>query len=317
MLTFPGANAVDVAGPVQVFSTANQHVPGAYRIEVATPPALDGENSVRLSSGLRIVADVEIGAANRPIDTLLISGGEGVDACARDPATIAWVSALSVDTRRIASVCTGAFVLAAAGLLDRRRATTHWRYCADLAERAPSAQVEPDALYVVDGPIYTSAGVSAGMDLALALVAEDLGQPTAKKVAQDMVLFLHRPGGQSQFSVHLERNNEPNARLESLRAFVLTHLHEPLTVERLALEAAMSPRHFARVFAAHYGVTPAKYVEQVRVEAARRWLEQSAISIDDIAQKCGFTQAETMRRSFQRLLHIPPRAYRQRFRTAP
>jgi transcriptional regulator GlxA family with amidase domain len=210
-------------------------------------------------------------------------------------------------------VCTGAFVLAEAGLLDGKRAATHWQSCARFAERYPKVAVDPDPIFVRQGRVYTSAGVTAGMDLALALVEEDHGHQIAREVARELVLFLKRPGGQSQFSAQLQTQFSDRAPLAELQAWIADHLAADLSVAALAHRVAMSPRNFARVFALSIGRTPARFVEQVRVEAARRRLEESRASVDEIAEKCGFGTRESMRRSFQRLLRVSPAAYRSRF----
>jgi transcriptional regulator GlxA family with amidase domain len=217
--------------------------------------------------------------------------------------------------RRLGSVCSGAFLLAEAGLLDGRRATTHWGWCKVLAERHPAVRVDPDPIFVRDGNVYTSAGVTAGMDLALALVEEDHGRALALQVARQLVLFLRRPGGQSQFSAQLAVQSADREPLRDLQAWIAEHPGLDLSVPSLARRVAMSPRNFARVFARELGTTPARFVERVRVEAARRRLEESAHGVDMVAAECGFGTAESMRRAFLRTLHVPPSAYRSRFRT--
>jgi len=213
-------------------------------------------------------------------------------------------------------VCTGAFLLAEAGLLDGRRATTHWAYCAELAKRYPQVKVDPDPIFVRDGRIYSSAGVTAGMDLALGLVEEDLGRSLALDVARQLVLFLKRPGGQSQFSAQLEAQSAEREPLRDLQAWISNHPEAPLGVESLARRVAMSPRHFARVFLREVGTTPAKFILRIRVEAARRRLEESRDDVERVAQTCGFGSAEVMRRAFLRTVRVSPSAYRSRFRCA-
>lgn len=316
MFAYDEANAVDVAGPLQVFATANDYVEGAYQSCLVAPRKRVAQGTaMRMSNGLQLQADRFVGDAPWPMHTLLIAGGQGSRQVASDTVVLRWLTACASRATRVASVCTGAFVLAAAGLLDGRRAVTHWRYCQQLAEQYPDIDVDVDAIYVRDGNIFTSAGVSAGMDLALALVEDDLGREVARKVAQDMVLFLHRPGGQSQFSMHLEKPSRTASRLDGLRAFIAQNLHDKLSVEGLANEVAMSARHFARVFRREFGATPAKYIEQVRIETARRLLEASGVSVEEVALRCGYKQAENMRRSFLRTLRVTPSAYRQRFRS--
>jgi transcriptional regulator GlxA family with amidase domain len=210
-------------------------------------------------------------------------------------------------------VCTGAFVLAAAGLLDGRRATTHWRSCASLARRYPQITVDADPIFVRDGNIYTSAGVTAGMDLALALVEEDHGREVALHVARELVLFLRRPGGQSQFSAQLAVQAADREPLRELQAWIADHLDQDLSIPALAARVAMSERNFARVFTREVGVTPARFVETARIEAARRRLEESSHGVEAVAAQCGFGTAESMRRTFLRRLRVPPSAYRHRF----
>jgi transcriptional regulator GlxA family with amidase domain len=258
------------------------------------------------------VVGERLAAAAGPIDTLIVAGGAGVDAACRDRRLIAWIARASKRTRRTCSVCTGAFLLAEAGLLAGRRATTHWSACADLAARYPDIDVDPDAIYVQDGAVWSSAGITAGIDLALALVEGDLGRSLAMRVARRLVVFLKRPGGQSQFSALLEAQTADDG-FAALHEWMAANLAGDLSVERLADQAAMSPRNFARVYAAKFGTTPAKAVEAMRVEAARRALEDSDRQIDEVARRCGFGDEETMRRAFQRRLGVNPRDYRRRF----
>ena len=245
---------------------------------------------------------------------MLIAGGDGHEALMHDQRLLAWLRRIAPRVRRFGSVCTGAFVLAAAGLLDGRRATTHWRQCDRLAREYPKITVEPDSLHVKDGATYTSAGVTAGMDLALALLEEDCGRRIALATAREMVLFLKRPGGQSQFSTHLEAQTTQTDSLRDLQDWVLNNLSEILTVETLAGRAAMSPRNFARVFTREAGATPAKFVERARLDAARRALEETSRPLTDISRECGFGHTETMRRIFIRHLNVAPHDYRRRFR---
>jgi transcriptional regulator GlxA family with amidase domain len=315
MLAFPDAQILDVTGPLEVFSIASRLLaeqgrpdPG-YAVEVVAAE----RGPVRMSSGIGIVAGRALCDVRGRLDTLLIAGGEGVREASRDAATLAWIRGANRRSRRIASVCSGAYLLAAAGLLDGRRATTHWRRCDDLARRFPRVRVEPDRIYVRDGRVATSAGITAGMDLALALVEEDLGGVLARDVARMMVIFLRRPGGQSQFSAQLESPLAERPSLRELQSWIHEHPEADLAVEALAGRMAMSPRHFARVFARELRVTPARYVERARVEAARRWLEGSDAGLEEVAAGCGFGSAETLRRAFQRLLGVSPSAYREGF----
>jgi transcriptional regulator GlxA family with amidase domain len=318
MVAYPGANALDVIGPLEVFSVAARLAPHdagevpAYTIEVvATKPG-----ALETQSGIGLVASGALGAVHGEIDTLLVTGGLGTPAALEDHVLLSGIRRLASRARRLGSVCTGSFVLAAAGLLDGRRATTHWMWCRTLASRFPRLRVEPDPIFVRDGNVYTSAGVTAGMDLALALVEEDLGRHIALQVARQMVLFLRRPGGQSQFSAQLAAQAADREPLRELQAWIVEHPGEDCSVPALAHRVAMSPRNFARVFLRETGVTPAHYVERVRVEAARRRLEESTDGVDAIAARCGFGTAETMRRAFLRHLRVAPSDYRVRFRAA-
>ena len=318
LVAFPGAQILDVTGPLEVFSNANrqarEHRPGLpdpYRVELAATR----RGPIETSSGVALVAQHALRTLRGPIDTLLIAGGEGTQTALRDEDLIAWIRRAGPRARRLASVCSGAFLLAHAGLLDGRRATTHWRSCDLLARLYPKVRVEVDPIFVRHGRVYTSAGVCAGLDLALALVEEDLGRETALAVAQHLVVFLKRPGGQSQFSAQLRAQLPERETLRDLEAWIAEHPEADLSVGSLAARVAMSPRNFARVFARDIGTTPARYVEHARVEAARRRLEESDASIDKVAETCGFGSAETLRRAFQRGLSVSPSDYRDRFRS--
>ncbi|MGI8557701.1 MAG: GlxA family transcriptional regulator [Solirubrobacteraceae bacterium] len=241
--------------------------------------------------------------------------GPGRRAACADPLLLAWLRRAAPRARRLASVCTGAFLLAEAGLLDGCTVTTHWSACAELAEHYPAVSVDPEPIFTRDGSIYTSAGVTAGMDLALALVEQDLGRDAALTIARWLVLFLRRPGGQAQFSAQLSGQLAHRGALRDLQRWILEHPAENLAVERLAERAAMSPRHFSRAFTGEVGVTPGRYVERIRVEAARRYLEDTTLAVAQVAAACGFGTAETMRRGFIRSLGVPPVEYRRRFET--
>jgi transcriptional regulator GlxA family with amidase domain len=267
------------------------------------------------SNGLPVTVAHAIGAVRGEIDTLVIAGGWGTREVVSDAKLIAWIRRAAERSRRVTSVCTGALLLAEAGLLDGKRATTHWAFAEQLKERYPSVQIETDPIYVKQGNIYTSAGVTSGMDLALALVEEDHGREIALAVARWLVMFLKRPGGQSQFSIQLANQTASREPLRDLQWWILDHLDDDLSVEALAARVAMSPRNFARVFTREVGVTPARYVEAARVDAARRKLEESTSSIEQIADVCGFGTSETMRRAFLRNVRVPPADYRDRFRT--
>jgi len=313
---YDGIQSLDLTGPLEVFAMANwQHQldhPGApppYTTQVLARQA----GVVTASSGLSVVAPRSYASCRDKLDTLIIAGGDVGDAVG-DRHLLSWIRGAAPRVRRLASVCSGAFILAQAGLLDGRRATTHWSATAVLAGY-PKITVEPDAIFVRDGHIYTSAGVTAGIDLALALVEEDLGHTTALAVARRLVVFLKRPGGQSQFSGHLAAQTQLTGLLKGLPEWLVDHLDADLTIEQLAARAAMSPRNFARVFTREMGVTPAKFVERARLDAARRLLEESTLGLDEIATRCGFTSGEQMRRTFHRHLKIIPHDYRKRFQT--
>jgi len=307
VLALPGLQTLDVAGPVEVL-----HAAGGYEVEVVAP----GGGPVATSSGLALGAAPLPGETDptHPLDTLIVAGGEGTRAPGAD--TLAYVRAAAPRARRVASVCTGAFVLAAAGLLDGRRATTHWAWCDALARRHPAVTVDPEPIWVRDGDVWTSAGVTAGIDLALALVADDLGADAALRVARELVVFLQRPGGQAQFSAGLAARPAARLPLRELQGWIADHLGEDLGVARLAERAQMSERSFQRAFRRETRTTPAAYVEGLRVERACMVLESTATPVDAVARQCGFGSVETMRRAFHRRLGVGPAAYRSRFRLA-
>jgi transcriptional regulator GlxA family with amidase domain len=311
VLAYQGVQLLDVTGPLQVFATANDHVAEAGGV----PPYLlrvvaKGGQSVMASAGLGIAVNPL--PRNGALDTLLIAGGPGVDAAAADPALVKWISARADKARRVASVCTGAFLLAASGALNGRRAATHWSCCAELARRFPDIRVEADPIFVKDGPVWTSAGVTAGIDLALAFVEEDLGRTVALAVARYLVVFLKRPGGQAQFSTTLSLQTAED-RFGALHDWIGRHLADDISLPVLARQAGMSERSFSRRYAEATGLTPAHAVERLRVEAARRLLSESRLPVKRISRRCGFGSEETMRRSFLRLLATTPQDYRTRF----
>ena len=297
--------SLDVVGPAEVFASA-----GSYEVEIVAP---DPEPFF-MSNGMQVVPHAAMADVRGPIDTLLIAGGEGTRKMATEPRVLEWTRAAAKRSRRVTSVCSGAFVLGAAGLLDGRRATTHWAWCDTLAALYPDVEVERDAIFVVDDSVYTSAGVTAGMDLALALVEEDLGADVAREVAQQLVVFLRRPGGQSQFSAQIAAPPAEREPLREVQAYIAANAGSDLSVPALAERAAMSPRNFARAFKGETGMTPAAYVESVRVEQARIALEGSDAQVESVARHCGFGTVETMRRAFHRRLGVGPAAYRSRFR---
>jgi transcriptional regulator GlxA family with amidase domain len=307
VVAFPAVQSLDVAGPVEVFAAAR-----GYTVTLATP----GGEPVRTSSGLTLVPDAAVEHVRGPVDTLVVAGGSGTRTAVADAGLIRAVARLAARARRVTSVCTGAFLLAEAGLLDGRRATTHWSACDTLARLYPAVQVEPDPIYTRDGNVWTSAGVTAGMDLALALVEEDLGRDVALAIARRLVLFLRRPGSQSQFSAQLAAQLAERDGLRHVQRWIAEHPGDDLSVARLAERAGMSVRHFARSFHEEIGATPARYVEQARLEAARRLLEESDDGVESVARRCGFGTSETMRRTFLRALHLSPAEYRRRFQAA-
>ena len=314
MLGFPQAQVLDITGPLEVFSRTARwlaehrgtRVP-AYVTELVAARA----GPLTMSNGLALVAPrryADVGDA----DTLLVAGGIGWEAAATDPAMLRWLVVQAGRVQRLGSICNGAMLLAAAGLLEGRAATTHWAYLDRLATLAPKARVDRDALYVRSGNIYTSAGVTAGMDLALALVEQDHGKAVALAVAQELVLFLKRPGGQSQFSRHLAAQKRDDL-FGELELWMLEHPAENLSVERLARRMNMSPRHFARLFAGRLGSSPGAYVRRLRVEQARRRIEEGATRFKQVARECGFADEQSLRRGFQAVVGITPADYRARF----
>jgi len=313
VVAFPGAQVLDVVGPLEVFArTARWFADELGRNEPVYTTELVGPAAgpLAMSQSLELVArrswrDVEA------CDTLLVAGGIGADAVLGDAELAAWLRRMAPGVR-LGSVCTGALVLAAAGLLDGRRATTHWRSLERLAAIAPACEVERDAIFVESGGVFTSAGVTAGIDLALELVERDHGKHVALAVAQELVVYRKRPGGQSQFSRFLEAERRGD-RFGRLQLWILDHLAEPLPLERLASEAGMSPRHLTRRFKSELGVTPAAYVSRLRLEEARRRLESAPGNLKDVARGCGFADAQNLRRSFRRHIGVGPRDYRERF----
>lgn len=316
MLAYPGIQMLDVMGPLEVFSRATRWLKDngrrrddAYSVEIIGLK----RGAFRASSGLRVYADRGFGEVGRGIDTLMIAGGLGAERYHKDPALLRWIRRQAAWVRRLASVCTGALFLAEAGLLKERRATTHWSACARLAQRYPDVCVEPDPIFVQEGSIYTSAGVTAGMDLALAMVEQDQGREVALATARELVIFLRRPGGQAQFSAQLSAQFAERQPLSDLQAYVVDHPAEDLTVETLAARVGMSPRNFARVFTREVHTTPARFVTSVRVEAARRLLEESSDGLERICSRTGLGTPESMRWAFLRTIGIPPSRYRERF----
>ncbi|MCW2241671.1 GlxA family transcriptional regulator [Azospirillum canadense] len=312
LLAFPGVQLLDVVGPLDVFAEAGRQLgdPNAYTTQVIglSPAPIIGSSGLRLLPD-RTIEDPDEGA----IDTLLVAGGPTIQDYPREPTVQKWLKRQAATARRYGSVCSGAFVLGAAGLLDGHRVTTHWRVADELATAFPEATVEPDCIFVCDGPLYTSAGVTAGMDLALALVEEDWGRPLALAVARELVMFLKRPGGQSQFSAHLAAQSSERSAIQAVQAWVLDNLTGDLAVNALAKRANMSARNFARVFRLEAHMTPGDFVEAARVDAARRMLEDTDTPLQRVAARCGFGNTNALRRAFLRRLQVTPGEYRRRF----
>ena len=309
ILGFDDLQSLDVTGPTEVFSLAARTADAPYRIELVAPSS----DPIRTNSGLTLVPERAATSVRGAIDTLIVAGGSGVEAACGDERLVSWLRGAASRARRVASVCTGAFLLAEAGVLDGRRAATHWAGCSELERRYPAVEVDHDSIYVRDGDVWTSAGVTAGMDLALALVEEDLGRDVALEVARWLVVFVRRPGGQSQFSSHLRAQVAEREPLRELQEWMTAHLDADLSVPALAERAHMSPRNFARAFAREVGMTPAAYVEALRTDHARLRLESSGQKIDAVAHDCRFGTVETMRRAFHRRLGVGPADYRTRF----
>lgn len=312
LVAFDGFQLLDLAGPLEVFDAAERIAGGQrYRTSIATP----GGRPVRTTSGVTVHADAALDEVLE-LDTLVVVGGFGTRALLDDEAVLGEVRRLAATARRTTSVCTGALVLGAAGLLDGHRATTHWASCDLLAEIAPAAVVEADQIYVHDRDRWTSAGITAGIDLALALVDDDHGPELPHEVAAWLVVFARRPGGQAQFSAQLRAQAARTPAIAALQRWLPDHLDEDLTVASLAARAHLSPRSFARAFKAETGTTPAAHVEDLRIEAARRLLETTDDTIATIARRVGLRHAETLHRAFTRRVGTTPDRYRQHFARA-
>ncbi|MER8092740.1 GlxA family transcriptional regulator [Streptomyces goshikiensis] len=315
---FPDVDLLDVTGPAEVFALANRETGGTagYRVQLAGRAG----GAVATSAGVRLVADLSFAEVGGVLDTLLVPGAvdmhPGGPVARIDRDVVEWVKRAAPQARRVASVCAGAHLLAAAGLLDGRTATTHWSTAAQLAADHPAVTVDPDPIFVRSGKVWTGAGISACMDLALALVAEDLGEEVALAVARQLVMYLKRQGGQSQFSVPLSRPPASRRGIDELRMFIADHLDGDLSAASLAGRMCLSERHFARVFRQETGTSPASYVEAARVEAARRLLESTDQALDEVAAGCGFGSVETLHRALRKQIGTSPAAYRRRFRTA-
>ncbi|EIF35451.1 transcriptional regulator containing an amidase domain and an AraC-type DNA-binding HTH domain [Burkholderia sp. Ch1-1] len=310
---FPGVQALDVAGPVDVFSEANRFIAPDDRYEVTL---LGAESApLRASNGMTLVADATFSEARHAFDLALVAGGPALPDHAPDARVLDWLANVASQCGRYGSICTGAFALGHAGLLDGHNVTTHWQHAAQLAAQFPNARVDFDRIYLRDGPLVTSAGVTAGIDLSLALVAEDHGPQIALAVAKRLVVFAQRQGGQSQFSPYLTAPADETSPVAKVQAHVMERIRESFTVKQLADVAGMSARNFARVFVQETGVTPHEFVERARVDAARKLLESSGAALKAIAYDCGFGTADRMRIVFTKRIGATPMQYRERFRS--
>ena len=317
VLVFDGFQTLDAVGPIDVLTGLNQYLDATgrrsprYRVDIVAAAA----GPVRSESGVAVVADRGLGETPSSLDTVIVAGGRGVDDAVEDERVVQWARSRADGTRRVCSVCSGAFVLAAAGLLDGHTVTTHWARAEKLATLHPAVDVDPEPIHRRSGKIWTSAGVTAGIDLALALVEEDHGAEAAQTIARWLVMFLRRPGGQSQFAVPIWTEATEHEPVRVAQDAVNADPGGEHTVEAMASRAGLSPRHFTRLFRSEIGSTPARYVERVRVDAARRTLEQSSTGLEAVATDCGFGTTETMRRAFLRQVGVSPSEYRARFRT--
>ncbi|MGV6888535.1 GlxA family transcriptional regulator [Rhodophyticola sp. SM2404] len=309
-VVFPNVKLLDLAGPMQVFADTTLRSTQVYDIVVAS---FDG-GTVSSDAHLPVETVVLSKLRNLDIDTLIVAGGPGAFAASENANFRDEVQHLAAQSRRVGSVCTGAFILAKAGLLDGRRVVTHWEYCDLFHDSFDEARVEEDAIFIKDGNIWTSAGVTAGIDMSLAMVTEDVGRKAALEVAQSLVCYLVRPGGQSQFSTTLKHQYQTSSgRFDELNAWIADNLTAPLSVDDLANQAAMSPRHFARLYTAQTGATPAKAVEAIRLKAACLLLEETDMPLGMIVKQCGFADSERLRRAMMRSFKVAPGAYRKRF----
>jgi transcriptional regulator GlxA family with amidase domain len=315
LLVFPPVRELDIVGPLDAFSTANR-LSGQRPLYEVTVIRTGSEHEIIGMSGLSLLCNQDYRSFRGEIDTLLVPGGIGSEEGDPTEDALKWLRKAAAKSRRVGSICTGVFLLARAGLLDGRRVTTHWAFAGELETRFPKVRVDRTPIWIQDGNIYTSAGVTSGIDLSLALIEEDHGSSLALEVARNLVVFLRRPGTQAQFSVSLgSQTGEKNA-LHELIVWIAEHLDKDLSVPVLASRTAMSPRNFHRVFTSTVGKSPARFVEELRVEAARRQIERTAKSLEEIAVHCGLGSADAMRRSFLRLLDSTPSEYRSRFRSS-
>ena len=312
ILGYDGVTALDLVGPADVFAAANALVegPAPYRVSVIAV----GGQTIRSESGLELCPTRT--AIPKTCDTIIVPGGAGLRVPRTAAAVSAWIKKRGAKARRIASVCTGIYGLAASGLLDGRRATTHWRFSADVARKFPKIRLDPDAIFICDGRFYTSAGITAGIDLCLALVEQDLGPRVSLAVARELVVYLKRPGGQLQYSEPLQFQTRATDRFADLAAWMPAHLNGDLSVETLAARANMSRRHFSRIFKDTFGASPSDHVETLRLSEASRRLPLAGQTVDSVAASLGYRSADVFRRAFERRFGVAPSAYRQRF-TSP
>ena len=318
VLVWPGCDVLDVCGPIDVFFYAKYWLQRFGRTEPGYQCDITAASPgpVKTTCGIELIATHGYSDLEDGLDTLVVVGGADAEEASKDPSLVKCARSMAPRVRRVASICTGAFILAAAGLLHQRRVTTHWMFSGLLARAYPLIEVDASLIFARDGNIYSSGGITAGIDLALSLVEEDVGREIALAVARTVVVFPRRPGGQSQFSAYmnlLEEKNRPE--IQELLAWILCHPGEDLSVEALADRMGMSPRNFARLFRSETGETPAQFAERARADAARIGLEQSALPVETIAEQCGFGNTERMRRTFQRHFEVSPHDYRARFRT--
>jgi transcriptional regulator GlxA family with amidase domain len=318
-LIYPEANSIDVSGPLQVFSTANRLLQDRYQtkrkefyktIVIGPKP-----HPIKISAGLTLLPEYDLSHTPSDIHTLFIAGGTGAKTAASDENICEWIKVAYRKVERLASICTGAFILAATGLLENRKTTTHWEHTKELQEQHPNLKVEANAIFTQDGAIYCSAGVTAGIDLALSLVEEDWGNELALDVARQLIVFLKRPGGQSQFSQLLSIQTKTSSPITEVQHWALQNLSKNLSVEALATQAAMSPRHFSRVFQKESGLSPGKFIVRARLDMARNLLETTTLSLKQIGKQCGIGNTETLRRLFWQHFKTTPKNYRERFRS--
>jgi len=320
IVAMPDTMLIDIAGPADVFCRASITLKyvnprkDAYKVVLISPE--HGRKTSTSSSGITVTTPVSYKTLDKKIDTLIIAGYSSQSSFKLSKDFHQWLNQNSGKIRRIASICRGTFALAEAGLLNGKKATTHWMACKELQAKYPDIKVDPDPIFIRDGNLYTSAGVSSGMDLALAMVEEDYGRDLALSVAKELVLFLQRPGNQSQFSTLLAQQQTENGPIREVQEYISEHINENLKVETLSEYCAMSPRNFARVFLKETGITPGKYIEKVRLEKAKRSLEDTNLSLDQIADICGLGSQDSLRRLFLKHLNVTPGHYRKSFKTA-